>query len=408
MNRKITIYLIILLFVIPIFILPPEMFSGSITFIRDSKHQFMRVAVALLLLFFLPGHCLKLFYGVIAFHSIVFFGPDTMSAFWWITLFLALYSIVYHFWDDRLTPHAKNTICIVHITIGLFLIAQYFHFPGIHKPFFSAPEATFSNPNITGSFFAISGAFFFRKKWNIFIPFSCFCLYIATAECAIIAYVICLLLYITKYLDVRGSSLLLLLGIGFIVFQKDTSQLLFSKSINESVRGRLWKKTIEFQFIKEFEVEFDYKKYTSFKSPWYGYGLNNFQHYSLIHDLGGHKPSKTYAKHAHNEWLQSIFELGPILSLPIFIFLFLIAVTAVKRRDPIGLSIIVILINAVGHFPIHTVMVYYAVVLIAVYHSKIFIKEHNKKYWPAMTQEMVDDCCDPPEDKYWDNKQGGE
>lgn len=385
-NKKLISYIMIMTIVLPLLLLPSEMTAecGFDSF-RTLKANFLRVAVAGVLIWLLPSIWLSLFYAFVLWSSMYFYAQDSKDAFFYITLMLSFYCLIYYKWDYKYNMTLRNGIRIVHILMCVAVVLQYQFFMEFNKPGF-AVTGTFSGQNILASFLAFSGVFFWQKKWISFVPLTITCLLMADTKTAMIAYAVTAALYMTRFIKKRYWIIApVLISIAIWMTPDLRRQIKIRGALDRVV---LWNDMFKYQFKEARKTSFQGIKFQSETRPLTGYGPGMFETHSLVHHLGFSFRNPDYFREAHNDWAQGFMQFGIIGMFPLMIFFWLEAYFAIRRRDLFSMAIICLMINACGHFVMQTVVAYYVVLLLAVNQSRL-----ERWFWLENLVEKIFSGC---------------
>lgn len=375
-NNNIWLYIALLLIIIPVAILPPRLTGEGVLTIRETKDLIFQIGILALLLFYIPTDFLKLFYGYALVSFLLHYGQSSQHDIIYLSLGFAFLSLVYHKYEKRYDRLIMNSICIGALIVAGVAIAQHFGHLGFwikgYVPHMK-PISTFCNPNMSGSFLAISSIFFIRRKWWIGLFIMIPAQYYTGSHASWIAGSLACVVLASKHIRTWKVIILLILTLFWTSRSHKIQEMASTICGNgDNIRMRTWKEVLDFQFISGGWHEFEGQRYEASPSPIVGYGLGQFRVYSLVHRFGSKQWSNQFHENLHNDYIQAIFEYGLIGFSLLFVPLLILLILSVRTRDLYSIALIASLINASANFLFHTSVAILPILCIA-----ILIKKRN-------------------------------
>lgn len=363
MNKRITYFIIgavfILMVLLPRFQLP----DGNFIDWRDGKLLAASLLIGFAIMLTLPGIWMKLFYGVIIISPVMFYSVFSVESYYIITLYMALYSIVYHYFDLKYVDKLMDWICTACVLVCCYVIVQRLGWDKLTNQA-TICAGTFSNPLFMAGFVAICLPLFFRKGWWLCLPLLFWILMSSRSLTAVLAATGASVLYGLSRTPKALWVPIILSAFFYISGDRDIKNMMSG----QSVRIETWKDTLKTQFITKRQdfLLFTKKGYIK-RQPFFGYGIGHFKVISSLLHFGDKLIKKDeYNKEAHNEYIQILFELGIIGFIPLFMYTMAIVYRCCSGGHIISISIVAAIIEANGVFIMHSSLALLIVVMLAV------------------------------------------
>jgi hypothetical protein len=259
-----------------------------------------------------------------------------------VELICVLVGAVWYLWWVRSDIDPRNGICIACLINMVMILMQQCGFDplGIYRP-----VGFFTGVNFSSMFLAVCLPAFFRKKWIYFVPLFIPCLIFTKTSGSIAA------LFIAGIFTVMScrKNDLFKAGIGIVLL---ISVFAWSYIDMPSV-SRLddWKvfSRLSAEDVKHRSIFYKIEKNNTSRQPYnfsiIGYGIGGFK-YALI------SYNNNWYSHMHNEYLESVHEIGLIV-IPLYVWFFLRVLKRIKKNINTSAAIIIISIVSMFNYPIH-------------------------------------------------------